>query len=212
MPAQLSTARGHVKTITAGLLASALAVAATACASAAPSAAPASAGAASSSEPMTEHTMTIGTDCGMIPQAGMGSMHGMAMEPAVTAAGHNPLLTTLAADLRKAGLATTLNSAKSITIFAPDNKAFSKLSAHDMTMMNGSGELARTLKYHVVSGRITPAQLASGTKLTTLEGSQLETAKMGTTYEAGNATITCGNLHAANATIYIINTVLMPMH
>jgi uncharacterized surface protein with fasciclin (FAS1) repeats len=211
MSAQLSTARRQARLIAAGLLASALAVAATACASTAPSAAPASTGTASP-EPMTEHTATIGTDCGMIPEAGMGSMHGMATEPAVTAASHNPLLTTLAADLRKAGLATTLNSAKSITIFAPDNKAFSKLSAHDMTMMNGPGELAMTLKYHVVSGHITPAQLASGTTLTTLEGSQLETAKMGSTYEAGNATITCGNLHTANATIYIINTVLMPMH
>jgi uncharacterized surface protein with fasciclin (FAS1) repeats len=212
MSAQLSTARRQARLTAAGLLASALAVAATACASTAPSAAPASSGTASSSEPMTEHTLTIGTDCGMIPAAGMGSMHGMATEPAVTAASHNPLLTTLASDLRKAGLATTLNSAKSITIFAPDNKAFSKLSAHDMSMMNGSRELARTLKYHVVSGRITPAQLASGTALTTLEGSQLSTAKMGSTYEAGNATITCGNLHTANATIYIINTVLMPMH
>jgi uncharacterized surface protein with fasciclin (FAS1) repeats len=161
---------------------------------------------------MTEHAMTIGTDCGMIPETGMGSMHGMAMQRAVTAASHNPLLTTLATEVRKAHLTATLNSARSITIFAPDNQAFKKLTAHDMTMMSGPGELARILKYHVVRGRITPAQLARGTTLTTLEGSQLKTAKMGSTYEAGKAAITCGNLHTANATIYIINTVLMPMH
>lgn len=156
--------------------------------------------------------MTIGTDCSMIPEGGMGSMHGMAAEPAATAARQNPLLTTLAAEVHKAGLTMTLNSARSITIFAPDNQAFKKLTSHDMTMMGGHGELARILKYHVVSGHVSPAQIASGTTLTTLEGGQLKTAKMGATYEAGNAAITCGNLHTANATIYIINKVLMPMH
>jgi hypothetical protein len=38
------------------------------------------------------------------------------------------------------------------------------------------------------------------------------TSKMGSTYEVNSAAITCGNLHTANATVYIINTVLMPIH
>jgi len=146
----------------------------------------------------------------MIPAAGMGSMHGMATEPVITAASHNPLITTLAAEVKKAGLTGTLNAAKNITVFAPDNAAFKKLTAHDMTMMSGRAELAKILKYHVVSGRITPAELASGMTLKTLEGSQLKTSKMGSTYEVNNAAITCGNLHTANATVYIINTVLRP--
>jgi uncharacterized surface protein with fasciclin (FAS1) repeats len=213
MPAQLTAVRGPARIIAAGLAASGLAAAAAACGSSAPAAAPASSRpAASHSASMTEHAMTIGTDCRMLPESGMGSMHGMAAEPAVTAARHNPLITTLAAEVGKAHLTATLNSARSITIFAPDNQAFKKLTAHDMTMMSGPGELARILKYHVVRGRVTPAQLAHGATLTTLEGSQLKTARMGSTYEAGKAAITCGNLHAANATIYVINMVLMPMH
>jgi uncharacterized surface protein with fasciclin (FAS1) repeats len=159
---------------------------------------------------MTETAATIGTDCGMIPAAGMGSMHGMAMDPVVTAASHNPLITTLAAEISKAELTSTLNSARNITVFAPDNEAFKKLSGHEMAMMSGMAELAKVLKYHVVSGRITPADLASGKTLTTLEGSELKTSKMGSTYEVNNAAVTCGNLHTANATVYIINTVLMP--
>ena len=79
-------------------------------------------------------------------------------------------------------------------------------------MMGGMAGLARILKYHVVSGRVTPAELASGMTLATLEGSQLKTAKMGSVYEVNNAAVTCGNLHTANATVYIINTVLMPAH
>ena len=52
--------------------------------------------------------------------------------------------------------------------------------------------------------------VARGMTLTTLEGSQLKTAKMGSVYEVNNAAVTCGNLHTANATVYIINTVLRP--
>jgi uncharacterized surface protein with fasciclin (FAS1) repeats len=167
---------------------------------------------ASPSESMNEAAATIGNDCGMIPASGMGSMHGMSMDPVVVAASHNPLTTTLAAEIKKADLTSALDSAKGITVFAPDNQAFAKLSAHDMSMMSGMAELAKILKYHVVSGTVTPAELAHGMTLTSLEGSPLETAKMGSVYEVNNAAVTCGNLHTANATVYIINTVLMPMH
>ncbi|HEV2256522.1 MAG TPA: fasciclin domain-containing protein [Streptosporangiaceae bacterium] len=205
------------------MITAAVALTATACAStasstsAAPPASRATAAttpqaAASPSESMAETAGTIGTDCGMIPAAGMGSMHGMAMDPVVTAASHNPLITTLAAEIMKADLTATLNSAKSITVFAPDNQAFKNLTAHDMTMMSGMTELAKILKYHVVTERITPAELAHGMTLTTLEGSQLKTSRMGSVYEVNNADVTCGNLHTANATVYIINTVLMPPH
>ena len=205
------------------MMTAAVALTATACASAASStsaAPPASSAtvattpqaAASPSESMAETAGTIGTDCGMIPAAGMGSMHAMAMDPVVTAASHNPLITTLAAEIMKADLTATLNSAKSITVFAPDNQAFKNLTAHDMAMMSGMTELAKVLKYHVVTGRITPAELAHGMTLTTVEGSQLKTSRMGSVYEVNNANVTCGNLHTANATVYIINTVLMPPH
>ncbi len=191
------------------VIAGALAVAAAACGSTA--SAPAASGqAASPSASAARPATTIGTDCGMIPEGGMGSMHAMAMDPVVTAASHNPLLTTLAAEVKKAHLTGTFNSAQKITVFAPDNAAFRKLTAHDMSMMSGMAELARTLKYHVVSGSVTPAELASGMTLTTLEGGQLKTAKMGSTYEVNHAAVTCGNLHTANATVYIINAVLMP--
>jgi uncharacterized surface protein with fasciclin (FAS1) repeats len=203
------------------VIAAAVALTATACASTASSTSAVPPGssatavttpqaAASPSESMVETAGTIGTDCGMIPATGMGSVHGMAMDPVVTAASHNPLITTLAAEITKAELTATLNSAKSITVFAPDNQAFKNLTAHDMAMMSGMTELAKILKYHVVTGRITPAELAHGMTLTTLEGSQLKTSRMGSLYEVNTANVTCGNLHTANATVYIINTVLMP--
>ena len=206
---------GRPGVITGGIISGVLALTAAACGSST-SSAPAAA-ASSSHHAMASHhpmagTAVFGSDCGMVPATGMGSLHGMAMDPAATAAAHNPLLTTLAADAKTAGLTADLNTMHAITIFAPANAAFTKLPASAMTMMHSKAELTKILKYHVVSGHITPAGLASGKPLTTLDGSALKPAKMGAVYEVNNADIICGNIHTANATVYVINKVLIPMH
>jgi uncharacterized surface protein with fasciclin (FAS1) repeats len=181
------------------------------------SSAPAASGASPTHHPMASHSAaaaaaTFGSDCGMIPASGMGSMHAMMTDPVVTAAAHNPLLTTLAADVKATRLTSALDSMGDITVFAPTNAAFSKLPHATMSMMHNTKELAKVLKYHVVSGHVTTAQLASGKPLVTLEGSTLKPSKMGALYEVNNAAIICGNIHTANATVYIINKVLTPMH
>jgi uncharacterized surface protein with fasciclin (FAS1) repeats len=195
-----------------GIVAGALVLTAAACGSSAPGAAAPGA----SHHPMASHAGaapgTFGPDCGMVPTTGMGSMHGMSMDPVVTAASHNPLLTTLAADVKAAGLTGDLDSMHTITVFAPANAAFAKLGASAMSMMHSKAELTKILKYHVVSGQITPAELAHGMTLTTLEGGTLKASKMGAVYEVNNAGVICGNIHTANATVYIINKVLLPMH
>jgi uncharacterized surface protein with fasciclin (FAS1) repeats len=201
-------------TAVTGILAGALVLTAAACGSSAPgAAAPA---ASPTHHPMASHAAAaasaFGPDCGMVPTTGMGSMHGMGMDPVVTAASHNPLLTTLAADVKAAGLTGDLDSMRTITVFAPANAAFAKLGASAMSMMHSKAELAKILKYHVVSGQITPAELAHGMTLTTLEGGTLKASKMGAVYEVNNADVICGNIHTANATVYIINKVLIPMH
>ena len=202
-------------TITGGVLASLVALTAAACGSSA-SSAPAASGASPSHHAMAHHAMAetarFGSDCGMVPTSGMGSFHGMSMDPVVTAASHNPLLTTLASDIKTAGLTADLNTMHAVTVFAPANTAFSKLPASSMTMMHSQAELAKILKYHVVSGHVTPAQLASGKPLTTLEGGTLKPSKMGAVYEVNNADVICGNIQTANATVYVINKVLIPMH
>ena len=180
------------------------------------SSAPAAAASPSHHPMASHHAMAegavFGSDCGMVPATGMGSLHGMGMDPVVTAASHNPLLTTLAKDIKTTGLTADLNSMHTITVFAPANTAFAKLPASAMTMMHSRAELTKILKYHVVDGTITPAELASGKPLTTLEGSTLKPAKMGAVYEVNNASVICGNIHTANATVYVINKVLTPMH
>ncbi len=202
--------------LTGGIVTAAVALTAAACGSSTPAAAPASSAASShhamaSHHPMAESTQ-FGSDCGMIPATGMGSFHDMSMDPVVTAASHNPLLTTLAKDLKTAGLTADLNTMHPITVFAPANSAFTKLTTAEMTMMHSQGELTKILKYHIVDGTVTPADLASGKPLTTLEGDTLKPAKMGSVYEVNNADVICGNIHTANATVYVVNKVLAPMH
>jgi uncharacterized surface protein with fasciclin (FAS1) repeats len=176
------------------------------------------AGAAATHHPMASHshamaeTARFGPDCGMVPATGMGSFHGMSMAPVVTAARHNPLLTSFAADVKMAGLTGDLNSMHAVTVFAPANSAFSKLPASEMDMMHSTAELAKILKYHIVSGRVTPAELAHGMALQTLEGGSVKGAKMGSVYEVNNAQVICGNIQTANATVYVINKVLVPRH
>jgi len=201
--------------LTGAVITATLALAATGCGS---SSSQAPSGAGATHHAMHSHSAAMaqearfGADCGMVPATGMGSFHSMSMDPVVTAATHNPLLTSFAADVKAAGLTSDLNSMHAFTVFAPANSAFKKLPAAEMSMMHSSKELAKILKYHIVSGRVTPAELAHGMALQTLEGSSLKGAKMGSVYEVNSAQVICGNIQTANATVYVINKVLVPMH
>jgi uncharacterized surface protein with fasciclin (FAS1) repeats len=135
----------------------------------------------------------------------------MATAPVATAASANPVLSTLVTAVKQAGLANTLNSAAGITVFAPDNAAFAKIPASTLkSVLADKAELTKILTYHVVAGRVTPAELASGKTLKTLEGSTVSPAMMGTSYTVNGASVVCGNVQTANATVYIIGSVLMP--
>jgi uncharacterized surface protein with fasciclin (FAS1) repeats len=177
------------------------------------SSAPASSAPASSAPASSGATTTsdFGPGCASVPKSGAGSFTGMATAPVATAASANPLLSTLVTAVKKAGLVDTLNSASGITVFAPDNAAFAKLPAATLaSVLANKAELTKILTYHVVSGRYTPAQLASGAPLKTLEGGSVTPALMGSTYEVNKADVVCGNVQTSNATVYIINTVLTP--
>jgi uncharacterized surface protein with fasciclin (FAS1) repeats len=155
--------------------------------------------------------MDFGSGCSSVPTSGAGSFSGMATAPVATAASANPVLSTLVTAVKTAGLVDTLNAAKGITVFAPDNSAFAKIPASTLSsVLADKAELTKILTYHVVSGRVTPAQLASGSALKTLEGSTLTPAKMGSSYTINGADVVCGNVQTANATVYIIGSVLMP--
>ena len=156
-------------------------------------------------------SMDFGSGCASVPKSGAGSFTGMATAPVATAASANPVLSTLVAAVKAAGLVDTLNSASNITVFAPDNAAFAKIPAATLKgILANKAELTKILTYHVASGRYTAAQLASGAKIKTLEGGTVTPAMMGGNYTVNGASVVCGNVQTANATVYIINTVMTP--
>ena len=153
----------------------------------------------------------FGSGCASVPKSGAGSFSGMSTAPVATAASANPVLSTLVTAVKKAGLVDTLNSASNITVFAPANSAFAKIPASTLnSVLANKAELTKILTYHVVAGRYTPAELASGKAIKTLEGTTITPAMMNGTYSINGAHVVCGNVQTANATVYIIDTVLMP--
>jgi uncharacterized surface protein with fasciclin (FAS1) repeats len=174
---------------------------------AASSSSPMASGAGSSASAMSD----FGPACSAVPKTGAGSFTGMATAPVATAASANPVLSTLVTAVKKAGLVDTLNAANGITVFAPENAAFAKIPSATLNgVLANKGELTKILTYHVVAGRYTPAQLAKGMTLKTLEGGTVTTAMSGGTYTVNGANVVCGNVQTANATVYIISSVLMP--
>ena len=132
-------------------------------------------------------------------------------DPVATAASNNPALSTLVTAVTAAGLGDSLNSADGITVFAPVNDAFAAMDQATLTkaLDDPTGLLTTVLTYHVVPGRLAPDQVA-GTH-TTLQGGTLEVAGSGADFTVnGAARIVCGNVPTANATVYLIDGVLLP--
>ncbi|WP_320775003.1 fasciclin domain-containing protein [Streptomyces sp. CRN 30] len=153
----------------------------------------------------------FGPACSSVPQDGAGSFDGMAQDPVATAASNNPALSTLVTAVQKAGLVDTLNNAENITVFAPTNDAFAKIPKADLDkVLNDKAQLTKILTYHVVGQKLAPADLDDGS-YDTLEKSKLRTSGSGEEYTVNDsAKVVCGNVRTANATVYIIDSVLMP--
>lgn len=173
----------------------------------------------SSSMPMSSPSMTpsmspsmmaqFGPACASVPSSGAGSFEGMAKDPVATAASNNPALSTLVSAVKKAGLVDNLNNATDITVFAPTNDAFGKLPKKDLdAVLADKAMLTEVLTNHVVSGRLSPDELAGEHE--TLAKTKLTVTGSGENFMVGKATVVCGNVQTANATVYIIDSVLLP--
>jgi uncharacterized surface protein with fasciclin (FAS1) repeats len=182
----------------------------------APAASAAAPAAAPSMAPMSGSAMAagdqFGAGCAAVPTdaSNPGSFAAMAKVPVATAASGNPVLSTLVTAVKKANLVDSLNSAQGITVFAPANSAFEKIPSNTLDgVLADNDQLTKVLTYHVVAGRLSPDQLAGTHK--TLEGQDLTVAGSGTDFTVnGNSSVVCGNVQTENATVYIVDTVLMP--
>jgi uncharacterized surface protein with fasciclin (FAS1) repeats len=144
---------------------------------------------------------------------GPGSVEGMAQENVTTAASNNPMLTTLTAAVSgqlnpDVNLVDTLNGGE-FTVFAPVDDAFALVDPATIeTLKTDSALLTDVLTYHVVPGQIAPADIAG--EQTTVQGGSVEVAGSGDEWTVNDANVICGGIETANATVYLIDGVLMP--
>ena len=158
----------------------------------------------------------FGDGCDQIPSSGAGSFSGMVQDPVATAASTNPLLKTLTAAVGSVeGLADTLNGADGLTVFAPADPAFEEVDQQALAaLLEGArksgmeSDLASVLSYHVVEGRLDPASVAG--EQTTLQGGTVEVEGDESGMTVNGAEVLCGGIPTANATVYVVDQVLMP--
>jgi uncharacterized surface protein with fasciclin (FAS1) repeats len=158
----------------------------------------------------------VGPGCAAYAQkvpTGPGSVAGMAQDPVAVAASNNPLLTTLTAAVSgklnpNVNLVDTLDGGE-FTVFAPTDAAFAKIDPATINALKtDSATLTKILTYHVVPGQVSPGKVA-GTHQT-VEGATVSVTGSGNDLKVNGASVVCGGVHTANATVYLIDTVLMP--
>jgi uncharacterized surface protein with fasciclin (FAS1) repeats len=159
----------------------------------------------------------VGNGCAAYAQkvpSGPGSVAGMSQDPVAVAASNNPMLTTLTSALSgklnpKVNLVETLDSNPGLTVFAPTDEAFAKIDAATLEKLKTDSDLlTKILTYHVVEGQASPTAVVGDHK--TLQGGTVTVTGAGQDLKVNDAGLVCGGVKTANATVYMIDTVLMP--
>jgi uncharacterized surface protein with fasciclin (FAS1) repeats len=176
---------------------------------------------ATSSAPMEADPAAdlVGPGCADYAKAvpdGDGSVAGMAQDPVAVAASNNPLLKTLVAAVSgkvnpKVNLVDTLNGGE-FTVFAPVDEAFKAPAVQKalptLQKPKGADTLTQILTYHVVPGQLAPADVVG--KQETVQGGTVKVTGSGDNLKVNGANVICGGVKTANATVYLIDQVLMP--
>ena len=162
-------------------------------------------------------THLVGPGCAAYAEQvpdGPGSVAGMAASSLTVAASNNPLLTTLTAAVSgglnpNVNLVDTLNGGQ-FTVFAPTDDAFAKLDAATVAALKTDPQLLTSiLTYHVVPGQASPEQVVGTHK--TVNGADLTVTSGGPDhFMVNNANVVCGGVATTNATVYLIDSVLLP--
>ncbi|AFY91746.1 fasciclin domain-containing protein [Chamaesiphon minutus] len=116
---------------------------------------------------------------------------------------------TLVAAVQAAGLVEALQSPGPFTVFAPVDAAFAALPPGTVqTLVQNPPQLARILKFHVVAGKFTQADLAKLGKVDSLEGSPIS-IDCSDGFEVKNSTVIAADIEADNGIIHVIDRVIL---
>ena len=164
----------------------------------------------------SESSATSGTS-GDVTTASTGTDMGagaMTDSPVATAVSMSPLLTILSSTLGFAGLTETLDSGEAFTVLAPVDSAFAKVDPVTVgdAMNDATGLLASILSYHVIPEQLSSEDLLGGGSFETVLGDEVtfEEREGVLLVNGGEAAVQCMDIPTANATVFLIDTVLMP--
>ncbi|MDJ0974502.1 MAG: fasciclin domain-containing protein [Planctomycetota bacterium] len=130
------------------------------------------------------------------------------VETAVAAGSFDTLVTAVKA----ADLAEALSGPGPFTVFAPNDKAFSKLGGTVDALLQPSEKTAlqSILTYHVVPGRLTAKQVVKMAGATSLQGQRIDfKVKNGKVFVDG-AQVIATDIETSNGIIHVIDSVIIP--
>jgi uncharacterized surface protein with fasciclin (FAS1) repeats len=146
-------------------------------------------------------------------RAASSSMASQAMEEKniVETALTDGRFTTLAMLLDRAGLVSTLEQPGPYTVFAPTDAAFKKVPKKTLNaLLADKAKLKAVLLYHVVSGKVTAADVVKLMSATTVNGKDVRIRVSGPNVFVNKAKVTKPDVMASNGVIHVINRVLIP--
>jgi len=147
--------------------------------------------------PMYPYPMYQGT------QAGPGYRAAMPAAPTViSVAKRAGEFGTLLTAVEAAGLTALLEGNGPFTLFAPSDAAFKKLPEGALQeLLADKAKLTAILRYHVVPGRVTAAEILSSQTLKTASGQDLPTGDLG---------VVRADIPAGNGIIHVVEQVPLP--
>lgn len=117
---------------------------------------------------------------------------------------------TLLAAVEAAGLRSALEGDGPFTVFAPVDEAFAALPPGTVqTLVDNPPQLARILKYHVLSGAVLQQQLVAQPEWPSLEGAPIPIRRPDP-FEVKNATVVQADIVCDNGVVHVINRVILP--
>jgi uncharacterized surface protein with fasciclin (FAS1) repeats len=118
---------------------------------------------------------------------------------------------TLAKLLTRAGLVNALQQPGPFTVFAPTDAAFKKVPKRTLNaLLHNKAKLKAVLLYHVVSGKVTAADVVKLSSAKTLDGKTVRIRVSGANVFVNSAKVTKPDVVASNGVIHVINRVLIP--
>ncbi|WP_067691027.1 fasciclin domain-containing protein [Nocardia jejuensis] len=115
----------------------------------------------------------------------------------------------LPSELKGAGASMNQGDGPQFTLFVPDESALTKLDPGTVDRLRTDASAAlKLLAYHMLPVAIPPKMLDGHYR--TVEGGEVTVSRSDTGIDINDATVVCGGFHASNATVYMIDRVLVP--